>query len=66
MRNLSAYQIGGRAGLMLPVKQDGGVSGEDGFSGRGDRANDVSGSVSNRYEENASARAYIHENKTKY
>lgn len=52
--------VGGRAGLMLPFKPYGvrGVSGNAGVSGRGDPANDVSGSVSDRYDENDSSRTY--------
>lgn len=53
--------FGGKAGLILPFKPYGvrGVSGNAGVSGRGDPANDVSGSVSDRYEENDSSRTYF-------
>lgn len=48
---------------MLPFKPYGvrGVSGKAGVSGRGDPASDVSGSVSDRYDENDSSRTYRHE-----
>lgn len=51
--------FGGKAGLILPFKPYGvrGVRGNAGVSGRGDPANDVSGSVSDRYDENDSSRA---------
>lgn len=62
---INAYRIevglfGGNAGLMLPFKPYGvrGVNGKAGVSGRGDPANDVSGSVSDRYDENDSSRTY--------
>lgn len=58
-----AYRIevglfGGKAGLMLPFRPYGvrGVIGKAGVSGRGDPAKDVSGSVSDRYDENDSSR----------
>lgn len=61
-----AYRIevglfGGNAGLMLPFKPYGvrGVSGKAGVSGRGDPATDVSGSVSDLYDENDSSRTYL-------
>lgn len=62
-RCIHTYRIdvglfGGKAGLILPFKPYGvrGVSGNAGVSGRGDPANDVSGSVSDRYDENDSSR----------
>lgn len=53
--------LGGSAGLELPFKPYGvrGVTGKAGVSGRGDPAIDVSGSVSERYEENDSSRTYL-------
>lgn len=63
---INAYRIevglfGGNAGLILPFNPYGvrGVIGKAGVSGRGDPANDVSGSVSDRYDENDSSRTYI-------
>lgn len=60
-----AYRIevglfGGNDGL--PFKPYGvrGVSGKAGVSGRGEPANDASGSVSDRYDENDSSRTYSH------
>lgn len=46
---------------MLPFKPYGvrGVSGKAGVSGRGDPATDVSGSVSDLYDENDSSRTYL-------
>lgn len=53
--------FGGKAGLILPFKPYGvrGVSGKAGVSGRGDPATDVSGSVSDLYDENDSSRTYF-------
>lgn len=66
----NAYRIevglfGGNAGLMFPFKPYGvrGVIGNAGVSGRGEPANDVSGSVSDRYDENDSSRTYSKRNK---
>lgn len=64
--HIIAYRIevglfGGKAGLMFPFKPYGvrGVSGKAGVSGRGDPATDVSGSVSDLYDENDSSRTYF-------
>lgn len=54
--------LGGRAGLEFPFRPYGvrGVTGKAGVSGRGEPPIDVSGSVSERYDENDSSRAYTH------
>lgn len=55
--------LGGRAGLEFPFKLNPygvlGVTGKAGVSGRGEPAIDVSGSVSDRYDENDSSRTFI-------